>query len=91
MSEQVVRLVLDPEAGHPHDHALRDLAAALGDGGTVGEPDDAGVLEVRLEADDEEQAVKRVFDAVAAAGVDDHMEIAEHPDVPGHWRPREDS
>ena len=91
MSEQIVRLVLDPDAVDPHEHALRELAQALGDGATLSEPDEAGVVEVRVEADDQEQAVKRVFDAVAAAGADDHVEIAEHPDIPGHWRSGEDS
>jgi hypothetical protein len=91
MSEQIVRLVLNPEAQHPHDHALRDLGQALGDGATVGAPDEGGVIEVRVQADDREQALERVYDAVAAAGVDDHLEIVEHSETPGHWRQTEDS
>jgi hypothetical protein len=92
MSEKhVVTLVIDREAPDPPDHALRDLAAALGDGGGVGPPDDEGVVEVTVEAEDFEAAVKRVFDAIAAAGADDHLEIAEHPDIPGHWRQRQGS
>jgi hypothetical protein len=91
MSEQIVRLVVDPEATDPYEHALRELRQVLGDDVTVPDPDDAGVIEVRLDADDEEAAVKRVFDAMAAAGADDHFEIAEHPEIPGHWRPRDDS
>jgi hypothetical protein len=79
MSQQIVKLVLDPEPGHPPDHALRDLGEALGEGATMGEPDDDGVVEVSVWADDLDEAVKRVIDAIAAAGADDHFEIAEHP------------
>jgi hypothetical protein len=92
MSEShVVKLVVDRRAADPPDHALRDFADALGDGAAVGQPDDEDVVEVTVEAEDFEAAVKRVFDAMAAAGADDHFEIAEHPDIPGHWRPRQDS
>jgi hypothetical protein len=91
MSEQIVKLVRDRRAGHPYQHALQELARVLGDGSTVGEPDDAGVVEVKVEAEDLEQAVKRVFDAMAESGADDHFEIAEHPEIPYHWKPRPDS
>jgi hypothetical protein len=91
MSEQIVRLVLNPEAQHPHDHALRELGQAFGDDATLGEPDDGGVIEVRVRAGDMGEALQRVYDAVAAAGVDDHLEIVEHPESPGHWRQTEDS
>jgi len=87
MSEQIVRLVVDPEATDPYDHALRELRTVLGDAVEVPDPDEAGVIEVKLDAQDPDAAVKRVFDAMAAAGADDHFEIAEHPETPGHWRP----
>jgi hypothetical protein len=86
MSEQIVRLALEREATDPYEHALDELRRVLGEEVQVPDPDDAGVVEVRLEAPDPEAAVQRVFDAVAAAGADDHFEIAEHPETPGHWR-----
>ena len=52
------------------------------------EPDELGVFEIRLEAEDRERALNRVWDAVAAAGADDHMVFLEHPDLPEHWRAR---
>jgi hypothetical protein len=79
MSEQIVKLVVRQEATDPYEHALTGLREALGDGATLSGPDDAGVLEVSLDADGQDDAVKRVIDAVAAAGADDHFEIAEHP------------
>jgi hypothetical protein len=91
MSEHTVKLVLDRRAVDPYEHALRDLAAALGNGASLGEPDEAGVVEAHVEAESFDDALKRVWDAMAAAGADDHFEIAEHPNIPGHWRPREDS
>jgi lauroyl/myristoyl acyltransferase len=39
-----------------------------------------------VEADDLEQALRRVWDAVAASGTDDHIVFLEHPDLPEHWR-----
>jgi hypothetical protein len=90
MSEQTVRLVVDPEATDPYQHALQELRQVLGDDVEVPDPDDAGVIEVKLDAADLEEAVRRVFDAMAASGADDHFEIAEHPEIPGHWRPRDD-
>jgi hypothetical protein len=62
------------------------LAAALAEA-EVGEPDADGMFEIALEAPDREAALERVWNAVAAAGADDHIVFAEHPDVPEHWRP----
>jgi len=74
--------------GTPRDQTARaELAAAL-PGATVGEPDDVGVFEIELEADDSEDALLRVWDAVAASGTDDHVVFLEHPDLPEHWRER---
>jgi hypothetical protein len=91
MSEQIVKLVRDPRAGHPYEHALADLSRVLGDRASVGQPDEAGVVEVKVDAAELEEAVKLVFDAVAESGADDHFEIAEHPEIPYHWKPRPDS
>jgi nitrate reductase NapAB chaperone NapD len=76
-----------------HDDSPRDLearqqlAAAL-PGAEVTEPDDVGVFDVVLDADDQEQALQRVWDAVAASGTDDHIVFLEHPQLPEHWLPR---
>ena len=76
-----------------HDDSPRDLearqqlASAL-PGAEVTEPSDIGVFDVVLDADDQEQALQRVWDAVAASGTDDHIVFLEHPELPGHWRPR---
>jgi hypothetical protein len=79
-------LMLHP--GTPRDQEARaDLAAAL-PGADVREPDETGEFEVVLDADDEEDALLRIWDAVAASGTDDHIVFLEHPDLPEHWRPR---
>jgi hypothetical protein len=79
-------LVLHP--GTPRDQeARRQLAAAL-PGAEVGEPDDVGVFEIVLEAEDRDDALSRVWDAVAASGTDDHIVFLEHPELPEHWRHR---
>jgi hypothetical protein len=73
--------------GTPRDQEARaQLAAALPEA-EVGEPDDVGVFEVSLEADDLDDALLRVWDAVAASGADDHIVFLEHPELPEHWRP----
>jgi hypothetical protein len=75
--------------GTPRDrHAREELAAALPAGSEVGEPDDVGVFEVALDAEDQEDALQKVWDAVAASGTDDHILFLEHPDLPEHWRLR---
>ena len=74
--------------GTPRDReALEELAAAL-PGARVGEPDELGVFEITLDADDREDALHRVWNAVAASGTDDHIVFLEHPDLPQHWRRR---
>jgi hypothetical protein len=74
--------------GTPRDQAARaELAAAL-PGATVAEPDETGAFEVELDAEDVEDALQRVWDAVAASGTDDHIVFLEHPDLPEHWRAR---
>jgi hypothetical protein len=72
----------------PRDVEAREqLGAALPDA-EITEPDDVGVFEVAVEADDIEQALQKVWDAVAASGTDDHIVFLEHPDLPEHWRLR---
>ena len=70
----------------PRDQESREhLAAALPEA-EVGPPDEIGVFEVALDAEDREEALQRVWDAVAASGTDDHIVFLEHPDLPEHWR-----
>jgi hypothetical protein len=69
------------------ERARTDLAAAL-PGAEVTEPDELGVFEARVEAADKEGALQRVWDAMAAAGADDHVVFLEHPELPEHWRAR---
>jgi hypothetical protein len=71
----------------PRDLQAREqIAAALGEDADVGEPDELGVFEVALDAPDREAALQRMWDAVAAAGADDHVVFLEHPELPEHWR-----
>lgn len=84
LREQRVGMVLD--SGSPRAReAFQRLASALG-GATVGEPDSDGVFDVTVLAESWEAGLQRVWDAVAAAGADDHVRFAEHPDLPEHWR-----
>jgi hypothetical protein len=72
----------------PRDlEARAQLAAAL-PGAEIGEPDEVGVFDVAVQAEDLEGALERVWDAVAASGTDDHMLFLEHPELPEHWRSR---
>jgi len=69
------------------DKARAALAAALPEA-TVTEPDEPGVFEVVF-ADGpitQEEALERVWDAVATSGADDHIAFLEHPALPEHWR-----
>ena len=79
-------LLLHP--GTPRDAEAREaLADALGDA-EITDPDELGVFEVSVDEDDEEAALNRVWDAVAASGTDDHIVFLEHPDLPEHWQAR---
>ena len=70
----------------PRDlEARKQLAAALVDA-SVGEPDELGIFEIELDAEDQEAAFQRVWDAVTASGTDDHILFMEHPELPEHWR-----
>jgi hypothetical protein len=79
-------LLLHP--GTPRDEQAREELSAVLPDADVSQPDDVGVFEITLEADDEEQALERIWDAVAASGTDDHIVFLEHPDLPEHWRDR---
>ena len=52
----------------------------------VDQPDSTGTFAVHVEADSFEAALDRAWDAMAAAGADDHVVFVEHPDIPEHWR-----
>jgi hypothetical protein len=78
-------MVYDPQAPHLPDDLDR-LRQALGDDATVGERDELGFFEITLDAPSFDDALARVWDAVALAGADDVVRFAEHPDIPEHWR-----
>jgi hypothetical protein len=72
--------------GSPRDLKAREELADALEGAEVTEPDDVGTFDIRIEADDMEQALQTVWNAVAASGTDDHIVLFEHPDLPEHWR-----
>ena len=74
--------------GTPRDEEARAQLAAVLPDAAVGGPDDVGVFDVALDAEGHEQALTRVWDAIAASGTDDHIVFLEHPDLPEHWRSR---
>jgi hypothetical protein len=89
MADRYVVAMLMLHVGTPRDQEARvQLADALPPGSEVAEPDEVGVFEVHVDADDYEQALNIVWDAVAASGTDDHIVFLEHPDLPEHWRAR---
>jgi hypothetical protein len=86
MPERNVVSMLMLHLGTPRDQQARaELAGALPDA-EIGEPDETGAFEIVLEAEDREDALRRVWDAVAASGSDDHIAFLEHADLPDHWR-----
>jgi hypothetical protein len=88
MAERHVVTMLMMHYGTPRDQEARAELAAVLPGADVGEPDDIGVFDVTVEADDLESALHKVWNAVAASGTDDHIVFLEHPDLPEHWRHR---
>ena len=62
----------------PRDcEAWQQLATAMPDA-RLTEPDDAGVFEATIDSRDEDSALLHVHNAIAAAGADDHIGLAEH-------------
>jgi hypothetical protein len=89
MAERQMVTMFMQHFGTPRDQEAREqLAAALPDDAEVREPDDVGIFDVVLEADDLDEALGIAWDAVAASGTDDHLLFLEHPDLPEHWRAR---
>ena len=81
--------MLELHSGTPRDEEAREqLGGALPDDASVDDADDVGVFAVTVEADDFDDALTIVWDAVAASGTDDHLLFLEHPDLPEHWRSR---
>ncbi len=74
--------------GTPRDLEAREQLAAELREAEITEPDDVGVFEIRLDADEQEDALQRVLDALAASGTDDHIVFLEHAELPDHWRHR---
>jgi hypothetical protein len=63
----------------PRDQEAREQLAEVLEDAEVGPiEDETGTFEVELEADSQDIATQRVIDAIAAAGVDDHIQLAEH-------------
>jgi hypothetical protein len=75
------------DRGAKCDEAVSRFVAAL-DGATASTPDETGAFEVSIECPSQDEALDRVWDAVAASGADDHIAFLEHPALPEHWRHR---
>jgi len=75
------------DRGAHSDEARSRFVAAL-DGAAATEPDETGAFEVSIECGSQDDALNRVWDAIAAAGADDHIAFLEHPSLPEHWRHR---
>ena len=67
--------------------ARQDLIACL-DGARATEPDEGGAFEVIFECNGQDDALDRVWNAVAQCGADDHLVILEHPPIARHWEHR---
>jgi hypothetical protein len=90
MAEHRVGLILlDPGSALGRE-ARERLEGVLG-AGALGEPDETGVFEARVEAPDQEGALQVVWDGIAEAGADDHVAFLEHSELPEHWRARASS
>ncbi len=75
--------------GTPRDlEARQQLAEALPPDADAGEPDETGAFDITLDAENLEDALRRVWGAVASSGTDDHIVFLEHPELPEHWRPK---
>jgi hypothetical protein len=85
MPEQRIAM-LTRHSGTPRDDEAREQLAALLRGADVGTPDESGVFEIAIDARDQEEALQRIWDAVAESGTDDHILLLEHPELPEHWR-----
>jgi hypothetical protein len=88
MTQRQTVAMLLLHADTPRDEQAREALAAALPGTEVGPPDELGVFEIAVEADDLDQALQRVWDGVAASGTDDHIVLLAHPEQPEHWRPR---
>jgi hypothetical protein len=86
MSQRYAIGMLMLHSGTPRDLEARAALAAALPGAESSEPDEVGEFEVTLEAEDVEDALTRVWHAVAASGTDDHIVFLEHPELPEHWR-----
>lgn len=73
MAQQRQLVTLHAESGGERLEQQRQALAQALDGGTVGAPDEAGMLEVEVTAESHEEALVLVRDAIAAAGADDHF------------------
>jgi hypothetical protein len=74
--------------GTPRDLEAREQLVAVLPDAEITDADAEGVFEIMIEAADQEQALQRVWDALAESGTDDHIVFLEHPDLPEHWRPQ---
>ena len=79
-----IGMVLLDRGGRCDEARARFVAAV--DGATATEPDETGAFEVSIACASQDDALNRVWDAVAASGADDHIAFLEHPSLPEHWR-----
>jgi hypothetical protein len=73
--------------GHRGERAREALGMHLGGGDDrVGQVDESGAFKVKVDAGDRADGLNQVWNAIAAAGVDDQIAFMEHPCVSEHWR-----
>jgi hypothetical protein len=80
------RVALREEPRGPHPDQVRDGFLRVLSPVRATAPDETGIFEVEVEAPSWDAALLAVIDAVAASGAEDHLLVAEHPEIPEHWR-----
>lgn len=76
-----LRLRVKPEFSNG---CVENIEAALPDA-EIGEPDEHGLFEINLDAFSRGDALSQVWSAIVAAGADDEVVFALHPNLPDHW------
>jgi hypothetical protein len=80
----------EPHRSPRAEKAKAALCGCLPDNAVVSDTDETGTFEVEIDAEDREDALHTVWNAMASCGGDDMLIFAEHADVPEHWKARPD-
>jgi|GEM_PF-4213405 len=80
-----IDMLMLPRGEVKNQRSFGSIVEWMGQMATVTDPDESGVFQIELEADDLESAITHAWNSVGGSGTGDHVFLLQTDDLPQSW------